>query len=66
MDEPECIECGEVLTVKHVLLDCGNFYHERREHFGEGGQTLASLLGVPGNFKNILNFFKAIDFYDKI
>ena len=66
MDEPECIECGEVLTVKHVLLDCGNFYHERREHFGEGGQTLTSLLGVPGNFKNILNFFKAIDFYDKI
>jgi ribonuclease HI len=64
--EPECMECGEALTVEHVLLDCGNFYHERRQYFGDDDQSLNSLLGVPSMFPQVLAYFKAIDLYEKI
>ena len=63
---PECLECGEQLTVEHVLLDCGTFYQERRIYFGDGDLSLPSLLGDPGMFHKVLGFFKAIEMYSKI
>ena len=65
--QPECDECGEFLTVEHLLLDCGNYYVQRRARFGIGNLTLPGLLG--GNdemLKKVLNFFKDIGFYDRI
>ena len=64
--QPECLECGVDFTVEHVLLDCGNFYHERREHLGDRDLTLPGLLGVPEMFGRVLAFFKAIDLYHRI
>ena len=66
MEEPECVECGEFLTVQHVLLECGNYYHERRECFGGRDLNLISLLGVPDMFPKVLDFFRAIELYHKI
>jgi ribonuclease HI len=65
-EQPECIECGEVLTVEHVLLDCGNFFHERREHLGDGELSLSSLLGAPEMFGKVLEFFRVIGLYNRI
>ena len=64
--QPECEECGEVLTVEHVLLYCGNFYHERRQFFENLQVTLKNLLGEPENFKKVLGFFKEIGLYERI
>jgi len=67
MGQPECVECGEDLTVEHVLLDCGNYYHERREFFGTGNLSLASVLGGEDKIlKKVLAFFKEINLYDQI
>ena len=63
---PECLECGEILTVEHVLLECGNFYQERHVCFGDENLSLPSLLGNPDMFHKVLEFFKAIDMYSKI
>ena len=34
-DRPECIPCACPLTVKHVLLDCDDFSHVRRNYYEE-------------------------------
>ena len=60
---PECDECGELLTVQHVLLDCGNYYHERLLHFKDLDITLPNLLNNPINFRAVLNFFQDINLY---
>ena len=64
--QPECIECGEFLTVQHVLLECGNFYRERNEYFKDRVISLSNLLNNPENFRPVLEFFKSIDMYDLI
>ena len=67
MGQPECVECGEYLTVQHVLLECGNYYHQRREIFGSGELTLRSLLGADDEgLKKVLGFFREIDLYNLI
>ena len=63
---PECDECGELLTVQHVLLDCGNYYHERLLHFKDLDITLPNLLNNPINFRAVLNFFQDINLYGSI
>ena len=47
-------------------MECGNYYHERREYFGERESSLTSLLGVPDMFAKVLDFFRAIELYNKI
>ena len=32
-DRPECIPCGEPLTIKHILIDCVDFYDVRMKYF---------------------------------
>ena len=32
-DQPFCISCNELFTVKHFLLDCIEFSHVRRQFF---------------------------------
>ena len=66
-EPPECIECGEFLTVKHVLLECGNFYHERREFLGTQQLDLSTLLGSSDVvLKRVLEFFREIGLYQQI
>ena len=32
-DQPFCISCNELFTVKHFLIDCIEFSHVRRQFF---------------------------------
>ena len=66
--EPECIETGDLLTVKHVLVDCGDYYHERRRFFGNGYIDFREILSSIdiGSIRNTLNFFKEIGLYHRI
>jgi len=68
-EEPlHCIACDVQLSVKHVLVECGNFYHERIRHFGPGGFTVKDLLGSEdvGSIKRVLDFFREIGLYSDI
>ena len=35
-DPPECVPCQEPLTVKHILLDCVDFNHIRKNYYTVG------------------------------
>ena len=60
---PQCINCNELLTIKHVLINCRNFDRIWSKHFN--ADSLQKLfLDVKQN--NILEYLKEIDFYDKI
>ena len=60
---PQCIKCNELLTIKHVSLNCKNFDRIRSKHCN--ADSLQKLfLDVKQN--NILEYLKEIDFYDKI
>ena len=72
---PECEECGEQLTVQHLLLECVAYNHQRRVVFQDMGElTLPNLLGISSGqpektdqkFKIILTFFKSIGYFEKI
>jgi hypothetical protein len=48
VEDSQC-ECGEVETVKHFILECPRWIHERRilqEKVGHRSEELAFLLGV--------------------
>ena len=72
---PECEECGEPLTVQHLLLECVAYNHQRRTLFqGLGELTLSNLLGVSEGgseetdrkFKVVLTFFRDIEYFSRI
>ena len=62
-DPPDCPRCGNLLSVKHVLVDCRDYEIERHRHLG-GSPTLESLLGEfpTVELSSILSFLKSIDF----
>ena len=65
---PECLECGTILTVKHVLVECGNYYHERNTIFGRGPLNIRELLtsNDESSIRKVLQFFKDINLYNNI
>ena len=60
---PQCINCNEPLTVKHILLNCTNFDRIRSNHFNV--DNLQKLF-LDIKQTTILEYLKEIDFYDKI
>ena len=60
---PQCINCNEPLTVKHILLNCTNFDRIRSNHFNV--DNLQKLF-LDIKQTKILEYLKEIDFYDKI
>ena len=60
---PQCINCNEPLTVKHILLNCTNFDRIRSNHFN--ADNLQKLF-LDIKQSTILKYLKEIDFYDKI
>ena len=62
-DPPECIPCGCILTVKHILIDCIDFKPIRDTFYSE--TNLKTLFdNVAGDI--ILAFLNEIHFYDKL
>ena len=62
-DPPLCRRCGDLLSVKHVLVDCRDYEIERSRHLGVS-PTLKCLLGeFPSvQLSHVLSFLKSIDF----
>ena len=65
-DEPVCIECEEAMTVKHVLIDCGNFALERLDYYDPRDVTIRQLLTDRALIIKVLRFLQRIHWYDKI
>ena len=62
-EQPNCTGCDVPLTVKHFLLDCLDFQHERRSFFQVN--NLHDLFkDVP--IENIIEFLKEIKLFNKI
>ena len=62
-DPPECIPCGCILTIKHILIDCIDFKHIRDTFYSEANlKTLFE--NVAGDI--ILAFLNEINLYDKL
>ena len=64
----ECLGCSEELTVKHVLIECGDFYVERRQFLGMENLEIKEILNsIDINYiKNVFKFFREINLYDMI
>ena len=60
---PQCINCNEPLTIRHILLNCTNFDRIRSNHFNV--DNLQKLF-LDIKQTTILEYLKEIDFYDKI
>ena len=61
---PQCINCNELLTIKHVLLNCKIVNRIQSKHIN--ADSLQKLFLDTKQKKNILEYLKEIDFYDKI
>ena len=66
--DPMCIECNEILTVKHVLEDCGNYYPIRMRIFGHSPLVIKNILGVDDecSIKKVLQYFSEIGLFEQI
>ena len=59
-DEPLCNACNELLTVKHILIDCGMVQNIRNKYYTE--RSLKDLFRSNKNAE-IIQFLKNIDLY---
>ena len=59
-DQPECVACMCPLTVRHILLECADFLHNRRKYYNV--PSLFDLFDqVPPS--KILNYLKEIELF---
>ena len=65
---PECIACAQIITVKHLLLECDDYVPQRIRFFGRGELNIKDLLGTSevNSIRNVLSFFKEIGLYNQI
>ena len=61
-DQPLCIGCNELSTVKHFLIDCIEFSQERRQFF-QTNDLRYLFEDVPAD--NTLTFLKHINLFIK-
>ena len=62
---PMCIECDRILSVKHVLIECGNYYVQRNHFFGTQNLSTRDIFNQTEikSIRNIFAFFKEIGLY---
>ena len=65
-DMPWCIECEDPMSVKHILLDCGNWALERYQYYDPREVSLRTLLSKRENAIKALQFLKEIGLYHQI
>ena len=65
---PVCIECNRILSVKHVLIECGNYYVQRNQFFGSQNLSMRDIFNQTeiNSIRNIFGFFKEIGLYSRI
>ena len=62
-DAPECIQCNEYLTMKHILLDCIDFQPNRDKHYS--ADNMYNLFDTV-RIDSIIAFIKEIGLYNKL
>ena len=62
-DAPECIQCNEYLTMKHILLDCIDFQPIRDKHYS--ADNMYNLFDTV-RIDSIIAFIKEIGLYNKL
>ena len=65
-DVPVCIQCEVVISVKHVLLECGNNALIRAEYYDHREVSLRDLLTKKELVSKVLAFLKEINLYKLI
>jgi hypothetical protein len=71
-DLPECVECTwdeedpQLLTVKHILMECGNYALERLPFFDPAAVALDKLLSDQDYVEGVIGFLKEVELYNKI
>lgn len=65
-DMPWCIECETPMTVKHILLECGNCARERYAYYDPREVTLKMLLTTREYVVKVLQFLKEITWYREL
>ena len=62
-DAPECIQCNEYLTIKHILLDCIDFQPIREKHYN--ADSMYNLFDTV-SIDSVIAFIKEIGLYNKL
>ena len=62
-DAPECIQCNELLTIKHILLDCIDFQPIGDKHYN--ADSMYNLFDTV-SVDSIISFIKEIGLYKKL
>ena len=65
-DAPMCIACDTPVTVKHLLVDCGDNIRDRMEYYDHRSVKLETLLNSSEYIPKVLNFLKRIELYKEI
>ena len=61
-----CVECEVPMSVKHILIECGNFALQRLQHYDPREVTLRELLTNRELVLEVLQSLKDIDWYNEI
>merc|ERR1712080_411759 len=65
-DVPMCVECEVVYSVRHLLMECGNFAPVRIAHYDPREVTLQDLLTKREYALKVIKFLKDADLYRHI
>jgi len=57
---PECVPCNDIVTVKHILIECMDYAHIRQRYFNEPNLNALFANVQP---KKIVDFLKEIDLF---
>ena len=69
---PECVECTwdeedpQLLTVKHILMECGNYALQRVPFFDPAVVPMDKLLSDQEYVESVIGFLKSAEIYSKI
>jgi len=55
---PQCVPCNDIITVKHILIECIDYAHIRQTFFTE--QDMKTLFTNPSN---VIDFLKEIELF---
>ena len=63
---PICIACEVPLTIKHVLMECGNFTPQRQKYYDCRSVNMKRLLNDRDLIKKVLLFLRDIEWYHEL
>ena len=69
--QPFCDDCLVPLTVRHIIIECPSYIHERGKYFsnckdGEGNYSLSKILGFNFKVNNLFRYIEEIGILSKI